>query len=150
MYEATQMEEQDSVLSSVGSTEASHDGSPLTKTDGSVLLYPGALESDNVQIGGYRHVYGGTAPPPPLPLPPASNTGGSDNFYHLSHAYRHLPVQLGYTQTNGGKPLPHITTTTAATTGINVSTAHSSVKAAPPDIFQLNGSCRKCKSRIFS
>ncbi|KAL5969846.1 hypothetical protein TSMEX_002459 [Taenia solium] len=145
MYEATQMEEQGSVLSSVGSTAASHDDSPQTKTDGSVSLYPGALEPENFQIGGYRYVYGEVAPPPPLPLPPASNMGGSD-FYHLSHVYRHLPVQLGYTQANGGKPLTHITTTTVATDDINVNTVQASVKAAPPDIFQFNGSCRKCKS----
>ncbi|VDM33705.1 unnamed protein product [Hydatigera taeniaeformis] len=142
MYEATQMEEQGSVSSSLGSTVASHEGSPQTKAEGSVPLYPGALESENFQIGGYRHVYGEVAQPSPLSFPPTSDAGQSD-FYHLSHVYRHLPVQLEYTQTNSGKSFTHVTTTASVTTGITVNTAQSSMKAAPSNIFQFGGSYRK-------
>ncbi|KAL5108019.1 Transcription factor AP-2 gamma [Taenia crassiceps] len=143
MYEATQMEEQGSVLSSVESTAASQEDSPQTKIDSNISLYPGAFEPENFQIGGYRHVYSETAPPPPLPLPPSSNAGGSDNFYHLSHVYCHLPVQFGYTHGSGGRPIPQIAATTTTTASINTNTSPSSAKAVPPDIFQLNGSCRK-------
>nr|CDS19277.1 transcription factor AP 2 gamma [Echinococcus granulosus] len=143
MNEANQMEEQGSVLSSVGSTVASHEDSPQTKAVGGGSLYPGAWELGNFQIGGYRHVYCEEATPPSLSLPPNSEVGGSGNFYHLSHVYRHLPRQLGYTEANGGKQLTHIITTASATASINVNTAQSGVKAAPPGIFHLNGSSRK-------